>query len=343
MFGQHRNAQPGIPCHHDGMKSTTSSLAPGAKLQGVLSPVLTPFTPDLTPDTKRFVTHCRWLLEQGVGLAMFGTNSEGNSLSVTEKCRLLDALIGADIPLHGSMPGTGSCNLPDAVALTCACLAAGCGGVLVLPPFYYKNPPEDGLFRFFAELVERVGDRRLRVYLYHIPPVASVGISPSLVERLLKSYPGVIAGMKDTGGDWAFTKSMIEHFGPEGFDVFAGTETILLDTLRNGGAGCIAATANVNPARIVELFQNWQTPQAPEMQAGLNRTRSLFAAQPMIAAMKAALAHFTADDGWKTVRPPLVPLAPDASQTLIASLLEAGFSMPDLQRYQAGDSAKETK
>lgn len=325
------------------MKSTTSSSAPSARLRGVLSPVLTPFTSDLKPDTKRFVTHCRWLLEQGVGLAMFGTNSEGNSLSVAEKCLLLDALIGAGVPMQRSLPGTGSCNLPDAVALTSACVAAGCGGVLVLPPFYYKNPPEDGLFRFFAELVERVGDRRLRVYLYHIPPVASVGISPSLVERLLKSYPSVIAGMKDTGGDWAFTQSMIERFGPAGFDVFAGTETILLDTLKSGGAGCIAATANVNPARIVELFQNWQSSEASEMQAGLNRTRGLFAAQPMISAMKTALAHFAGDDGWKTVRPPLMPLAPDASRALLKSLLEAGFSMPDLGRYQSNDSAKETK
>lgn len=310
--------------------NSRSVTNPSARLQGVFSPVLTPFTNALTPDTDRFVAHSEWLLRQGVGLAMFGTNSEGNSLSVAEKCALLDALIAAGVPLDRAMPGTGSCNLIDAVTMTKSCVQAGCGGVLVLPPFYYKNASDEGLFRFFAELIERVGDARLRVYLYHIPLVAAVGISPKLVERLLGAYPGVVTGMKDTGGDWAYTQDVINRFGPQGFDVFAGTETILLDTLRAGGPGCITATANVNPSRIVELYEHFAEPDAEALQAQLNEARSLFASFPLIAAIKAAVAHFRGDPAWRTLRPPLVRLGDDESAQLVAQLSNAGFSMPDL-------------
>lgn len=308
------------------MTNAPASL-PAATLRGVLAPVLTPFDAQLAPDAGRFVSHCRWLLAQGVGLAMFGTNSEGNSLSVSEKRALLDALVDAGVPLAQAMPGTGSCSLTDAVALTRASVEAGCAGVLTLPPFYYKAPTEEGLFRFFAELVERVGSARLRVYLYHIPPVASVGFTPGLVARLLRAYPGTIAGMKDTGGDWAYTQAMIREFAAEGFDVFAGTEALLLDTLRAGGAGCISATANVNPARIVALARGFEAPGAEALQARLTEERGHFAAFPLIAAMKAALAHFRDDPAWATLRPPLTRLpAPEAAR-LVAQLSASRFAI----------------
>ena len=134
----------------------------------------------------------------------------------------------------------------------------GCGGVLMLPPFYYKGVSDDGLFRSFAEVIERVGDARLRVYVYHIPPVAQVPITLGLVERLLKAYPTQIAGMKDSGGDWSNTKAFLDAFAKSGFDVFAGSETFLLQNMRNGGAGCISATANVHPGPIARLFDTWR-------------------------------------------------------------------------------------
>jgi len=172
------------------------------RITGVLSPVVTPFKADLTPDPDRFIRQCRWLLGQDVGLAVFGTNSEANSLSTEEKVELLDRLVGAGVDPGRMMPGTGCCALTDSVRLTAHAMKLGCGGVLMLPPFYYKGVSDDGLFRSFAEVIERVGDRRLRIYLYHIPSVSQVGITLPLIERLLKAYPGVVAGAKDSSGDW---------------------------------------------------------------------------------------------------------------------------------------------
>jgi 4-hydroxy-tetrahydrodipicolinate synthase len=307
-----------------------SEVSGAMRLRGVLSPVVTPFDSALRPDARRFVRHCRWLLDQGVGLAAFGTNSEANSLSVSEKLALLDALVDAGLPAERMVPGTGCCAFPDSVELTRHAVGRGCAGVLMLPPFYYKAVPDDGLFRNYAEIIERVGDRRLRVYLYHIPPVSQVPISLALIERLLRAYPGTIAGIKDSSGDWNNTRAMLERFQPQGFDVFAGSETFLLATLRGGGAGCITATGNVNPGPIARLARDWREADADRQQAALDAVRSAFQQFPMIPALKAALAHYGADPEWATVRPPLVALDEAQRRALAQALGSLGFSMPGL-------------
>lgn len=300
------------------------------RMTGVLSPVVTPFTDGLAPDPDRLVRHCRWLLRNDVGLAVFGTNSEGNSLAVEEKLDLLDRLVAAGIDSGRMMPGTGCCAITDTVRLTAHAVKVGCGGVLMLPPFYYKGVSDEGLFRNFAEIIERVGDDRLRVYLYNIPPVAQVAITLPLIERLLKAYPAVIAGAKDSSGDWNNTKAYIDNFGALGFDVFCGSETFLLQTLRHGGVGCISATANVNPAPIARLHAQWQSEDADLQQERLDEIRGTFARYPMIPALKTAIAHYGGDAAWATVRPPLVELSDDQRTALLQDLDRAGFAMPDL-------------
>ena len=182
------------------------------RLRGVLAPVVTPFQDDLSPDRERFIAHCKWLLSQNCGLAVFGTNSEANSLSMEERAMLLEELVAAGIDPSRMMPGTGCCSIMETVKLTAQAVEHGCAGVLMLPPFYYKDVSEEGLYRYFSEVVQRVGDARLRIYLYHIPPVAVVGITTGLVERLLAAYPNAIAGMKDSSGDWNNTKTFLDAF-----------------------------------------------------------------------------------------------------------------------------------
>jgi 4-hydroxy-tetrahydrodipicolinate synthase len=301
------------------------------RIAGVLSPVVTPFKADLSPDGERFVRQCRWLLSQNVGLAVFGTNSEANSLSVEEKVELLDRLVAAGLDPARMMPGTGHCALTDSVRLTAHAAKAGCGGVLMLPPFYYKGVSDEGLFRSFAEVIERVGDPRLKIYVYHIPPVSQVPITLGLIERLFKAYPGTVAGVKDSSGDWSNTKAMLDAFAASGFDVFAGSETFLLANMRGGGKGCISATANVNPGPIARLYASWQGADADAQQARLDEIRGTFQKFPMIPALKAAIAHYGADPAWVTVRPPLVNLAAESTAALAAELDRRGFTMPGLR------------
>jgi 4-hydroxy-tetrahydrodipicolinate synthase len=298
---------------------------------GVYSPVVTPFDRSLAPDHERYVRHCKWLVEQQVGLAVFGTNSEANSMSVDEKKRLLDTLVGAGIPVARMMPGTGCSAFTDTVELTRHAVSLGCNHVLMLPPFYYKGVSDEGLFRAYAEIIERVGSDALRIYVYHIPQVSQVPLGLDLIERLIKHYPRIIAGIKDSSGDWNNTQAMLERFQPEGFDVFAGSESFLLATLRGGGAGCITATGNVNPAAIVALYDNWQAEDADARQKALDATRAVFARFPMIPALKAAIGIHAHDRDWGTVRPPLVALNEGQCRELESALAKIEFAMPGIE------------
>ena len=300
---------------------------------------MTPFRADLSPDQERFIRHCRWLLSQNCGLAPFGTTSEANSMSTDERISLLDALVAAGIDPSRMMPGTGCCSITETVALTTHAVQHGCAGVLMLPPFYYKDVSEEGLYRYFSEVVQRVGDARLRIYLYHIPPVAIVGITPRLVERLLKAYPNAIAGMKDSSGDWNNTKTFLDAFAETasgrrlawrartGFDVFVGSESFLLANMRNGGAGTISATANVNPAAIHECTLVASAVSADvdleSQQAQLNVVREVFSSRKfpsMIAALNRRLRFTRTIRNGRRVRPPLVELTTEQAKSLGAEL-----------------------
>jgi 4-hydroxy-tetrahydrodipicolinate synthase len=322
--------------HPSSSPSQGRAPAQAPRLAGVLAPLLTPFQADLAPDAGRLARHGRWLLSQGcAGLAVFGTTSEANSLSADEREALLERLLEDGIDPGKLMPGTGCCALTDTVRLTRHAVRAGCAGVLVLPPFYYKSVSEDGLFRSFAEVIERVGDARLRVYLYHIPPVAQVPISLGLVERLLGAYPGTVAGIKDSSGDWKNTQALLDAFAKSGFDVFAGSERFLLADLRGGGVGCITATGNVNPAAIARLHREWRSPEAEALQAGLDALRGAVERLPLIPALKEMVAHYGGDPAWRTVRPPLSRLSREQVEGLLSELGRLGFAMPGLRERTA--------
>lgn len=301
---------------------------------GVLVPVLTPFTRSGEPDSGRFIRFCRFLLDQGAdGLAIFGTTSEANSMSGGERMELLDRLIDAGIPAARLMPGAGACSVTEAATLIRQAVGHGCGGVLMLPPFYYKGMNDDGLFAFFSAVIDRVGSDALRMYLYHIPPQTVLGLSLDLVGRLLRAYPQTVVGLKDSSGDWNNTAALLDRF--PGFAVFPGSEVFLLDGLRKGAAGCITATGNVNVPGIRKVYENWKTPQADALQAEITTARKTIQAYPMVPALKRIVAHFHNDPEWATVRPPMVPLDDAQSKALLADLARIGFTLGEAPRAAA--------
>lgn len=297
---------------------------------GVYVPVVTPFDRELRPDLSRLEQQCRWLLLQGAGLAIFGTNSEANSLTVDERLALLHGLVERGVDPQRIMPGTGCCAFPDTVQLSRAATQLGCVGVLMLPPFYYEPVSDEGLFRVFAEIIERVADDRLRIYLYNIPQLTHVPIPLAVIGRLLDRYPGQVAGIKDTSGDWPYTQGLLEQFAPRGFSVFTGSELILLKALRLGGVGCISAMANLNPGRMLELIRHWQSPEAEALQADLARWRNVFPPGLLIPALKAVIADGRRDPEWTRVRPPLVEFPADETHALLARLREQGLVISGL-------------
>ena len=307
----------------------TISLHPST-LPAVLSPVLTPFKEDGHPDAQKLLKQCQWLESNGVGQAIFGTNSEANSMSAQQKINTLNALIEGGLNPAHMMPGTGASSIDETVSMTRHAVQHRCAGVLMLPPFYYKDVTDDGLFAYFSEVIQKVGDAGLQVYIYNIPPVTKINLSLSLLERLTKEYPKTIVGMKDSSGDWAYTESVIKLLAPSGFRVYAGSEVFLMRALRAGGVGCISATANVNPRAISELAAHWRESDADQRQADLDQVRSIFAQYQMIAGMKTAVAHYSKDVEWLRVRPPLMQLSADQQAKLLSELQKMNFSMPGL-------------
>ncbi len=298
---------------------------------GVFAAALTPMNEDLSADHAEMARHCRWLLDNGCdGLAVLGTTGEANSFSLDERLAILDSLIDAGVPAAALIPGTGCCALPDTVRLTRHAIGHGTAGVLLLPPFYYKEVSDDGLFAYFAEAIERIGDERLRVYLYHFPLMSAVPFSHRLIGRLLSAYPGTVVGLKDSSGDLDHMTSLARDF--PGFKVFAGTERHFLAMLKAGGAGCITAGANVLGSVIGKLYGLWRAKGDGEeiegAQARVTELRLTLERFPMIPAMKHILAGHTDKPGWATVRPPLTRLDPGKAAELSTTIEEAGLTLP---------------
>jgi len=307
----------------------TFTLHPSS-LPAVLSPVLTPFMADGNVDHQRLLKHCQWLASNGVGHALFGTNSEANSMSARQKMEALTKLIEGGLDPAHIMSGTGATSIDAAVSMTNHALAHHCAAVLMIPPFYYKDVSDDGLFAYFSEVIQKVGNSALQLYFYNIPAVTKVTLSLSLLDRLVRAYPKTIVGMKDSSGDWAYTESVIKLLAPHGLRVYAGNEAFLLRSMKTGGAGCISATVNMNPKAIATLAANWQDGNAAEQQAALDRVRSVFDKYQMIAGMKTALAFFSKDPDWLRVRPPLMQLSADQQGQLMSELKAIHFDMPGL-------------
>ena len=303
---------------------------------GVLVPVLTPYTAAGDPDAGRFVAFCRWLLDQGAdGLAIFGTTSEANSMSAGERMDLLDRLVAAGVPPSKLMPGTGACSITEAATLIRHAVGHGCGGVLMLPPFYYKGMTDQGIYDFVSAAIDRVGSAALRMYLYHIPPQTMIPFTVELVGRLIKAYPNTVVGLKDSSGDWNNTKALLDAYAGGGFAIFPGSEVFLLDGLRQGGVGCITATGNVNVPGIRKVYENWKMPQADALQAEITLARKTIQAYPMVPALKRIVAHFHNDPDWATVRPPMERLSDAQSKSLLADLAKIGFTLGEARREAA--------
>ena len=291
-------------------------------LRGVIAPILTPFNDDLSIAQDLYTAHAQKMLEQGcVALAPFGTTGEALSVSIDERSNALWHLTEAGIDPKKLVPGTGLCNLKDTAAFSRACLDMGCAGVMTLPPFYYKGVPEDGLYAYYAKLIEEVGDE-IRLYLYHIPQVAGVGLPISLVRKLRADFPDQVVGIKDSSGDWANTEKLL---GIEGLIVYPSSESTLKVALPLGAPGCITATANLNAAAIAEFitaFDEGDTIRVAYMTEGLEAIREAVASRDFIATPKRYLAMESGDARWANVRPPFIP-APESAASALKKDIDA--------------------
>lgn len=294
---------------------------------GVNAAVLTAMNADLSIDVDRMTAHSHWLLANGCdNLAILGTTGEANSLGISERIAVMEGMIARGIPAAKLLPGTGTTALTDTVLLTRRAAELGCRGALLLPPFYYKNPSDDGLFAYFSEVIQRTGGD-IKIYLYHFPQQAVVGFGIALIGRLLAAFPGVVKGVKDSSGDYANTKAYADHFAKDGFEVYAGDDSLLRPMLQVGGAGCITAAANVNCSIGAEVYANWGNAAGEAAQLVLTATRKAVTSVPLIPGLKALVARNTADPRWTAIRPPHLSLSASHEAALFAAFDASGVRL----------------
>jgi len=289
-----------------------------ARLSGVFAAIATAIDAGGSPDISRCLSLARHLLETGCdGLNLLGTTGEATSFSVDERKRLMTAYRDASLPLHRLMVGTGAAAVADAVALTRHAAVLGFGGALVLPPFYYKGVPDDGLVAYVDALVSATTETPIAIYLYHYPALSGLPWPVPLVRRLRERFGARIAGLKDSSGDLAFSREAAA-VAPN-FDVFPSSEAALPEA-RNGGpfAGCISATANLNADLCARAYRQGD-PAALDSAVAI---RSLFDGKPLVAGVKALLSHIHSDLVLAKVKPPLVDYSA-ADRAAVASGYDA--------------------
>ena len=304
------------------------------KMAGVITPILTPFDDDLKFQPDLYLEHAGWLLYHGVsGIVPFGTTGEALSMSVQERLDAVDVLIDGGIDPGYLMPGAGLCNLPETVMLCRQVAERGCAAALTLPPFFYKNASDDGLFQYFVELIDTVNHPGLKICLYHIPPMVGIGFSPSLAAQLSSEFPDVVVAYKDSSGDLENTRAVLK--AAPGMAVFPGSERFLREGLECGAMGCISATCNTNPAGIREVYdiaigrRRGNLGQAEEKMIHYRNSVEGYAPIP---AMKGLLATQNQDPRWGNVRPPLVPATHKDMIVLVHTIYRCLGELPESMR-----------
>jgi len=286
---------------------------PSKKLSGVIAAISTPVQEDGAPDTVRAVKLARFLLDNGCdALNVLGTTGEATSFSLDERKQVMTAYKDAGLPMDRLMVGTGAAAVADAVALSRHAAALGFAAALVLPPFYYKGVPDDGLVAYIETLVKATADSAIPIYLYHFPAQSGLPWHVELIKRLRKNFGGRIAGLKDSSGDMAYARS-VAAIDPN-FDVFPSTEACLLEARSGAFAGCISATANLNADLCARA---WHGGDAAALDIAV-AIRKLFDGKPLVSGVKALLSHIHGDPALARVKPPLAPFSPVDRAAVVA-------------------------
>ena len=295
---------------------------------GVYTASLTPLTASYEPNFTALISHAKWLLETGSdGVAILGSTGEANSLTIEQRLDII-AYCGSKLAPERLMMGTGSCSLQDAIRLTQASVDAGVYAVLVIPPFYYRPQSDASVLRYYTELIAAVNDPRLRIVFYNFPQLSGYNFSLEILQQLKQRFGDIAAGIKDSSGAWGNMLNITKNV-PD-FMVYSGTETLLLDILREGGAGCITASANLLAPECQQVFQAWNNDQqdtADQEQNKLSVLRKTLESYPFVSGLKGLMAEYSVSEHWQQMLPPFTPLLESEIRELSAEIKNYGLDL----------------
>ena len=298
-----------------------------SSLHGVIAAIATAINNHGEPDHPRSIKLAHFLLNHGCdGLNVLGTTGEATSFSLKQREYLMVAYAETGLPTNRMMVGTGAAAVADAVHLTQCAAALGYAGALVLPPFYYKGVPDEGLFTYIDAIMKATVAKPIPIYLYHFPAQSGLPWHVKLIKQLLDAFGHRIVGLKDSSGDMAFAREAAKV--APGFRVFPSTEACLMEVRSGPFAGCISATVNLNADLCARALNN-------NDQAALDaavKIRQLFDGKPLVSGIKALLSHIHGDPAWARVQPPLAPLSNADRVTVTTGYDAVRTSIADLAK-----------
>lgn len=269
---------------------------------GLSCAIATPFGEDGAVDLPRFTAHAHQVLAGGCGsVTAFGTTGEGSSLGLSDRDQIFGALKAAGLDFRTQViGGIMAASVSDAAAQARQILDVNGRALLLAPPFYFKGVSDDGLFAWFADLFTNLGASARDVFLYNIPSVTAVTLSVDLIGRLRRAFPTIIAGVKDSSGDWPYTQALLAAH--KDLAILVGDERSLAAAVRLGAEGTICGVSNLMPQRLLPMVMEG-TPDD-----GVSRLVDALLKLPVIPAVKSLLADQTGDKSWLRCRPPLTAL-----------------------------------
>jgi 4-hydroxy-tetrahydrodipicolinate synthase len=285
------------------------------RLGGIWSAALTPLDAHLQPDAQTAIAYYGDLLANGCdGINLLGTTGEAMSFGVDQRVRLMQSIARSGLPIERFMVGTGAASLHDAVQLTRAAFDLNFAAALVLPPFFYRDVTDDGIVRYFDQLLQRAHAPGKRVLLYNFPRMSGVTFHADLVDRLVAVFPEAIAGMKDSSNDPSLQREVVKR-QPQ-LSVFPATEQSLIQAKAYGAAGCISGSVALWPNVAARAFAGDE-----EAAARVGRLRAALAGPLLIPAIRYLTAIERNDESWERILPPLVALTPAERTALDARIL----------------------
>ena len=295
---------------------------------GIYTASLTPLTSSYETNLPALVSHVEQLFESGSdGVAILGSTGEANSLTIEQRLDII-SYCGRTLAPERLMMGTGSCALQDAIRLTQASIEAGVFSVLVIPPFYYKPQSDESVIRYYSELISSVDDSRLRIIFYNFPKLSGYNFSTEILQEFKERFGDIAAGIKDSSGNWENMLSITKNVS--NFMVYSGTETLLLNILREGGAGCITASANLLAPECQLVYQAWRNDQqntAEQVQKELTVLRKALESYQFVSELKGLMALHTGSEHWQEMLPPFIPLLPSQVRELSEKINDLGLNL----------------
>ena len=307
------------------MTSPTSSSARSVAFGGIWPALLTPLAADLSIDRTRFASHSRALPVAGCGgVPPFRTTGEGPSFAMAERRDAVDALLAGGVPASQILVSTSCAALPETLALTRHALEIGAHGCLMLPPFFLKGVSDEGVVDAYRYVIDAAADARLKLYLYHIPQVAGVGLSHEVIATLKRLYPQTIVGIKDSSCELSHSLALAEAFMPE-LTVYVGNEADLPELGRRGSTGAVSGLANFMPRLVHRLVTQPDAPGTLQDLARVAQLMGLLGGYALTPALKGVMAVLSGEKAWLRVRPPLVALTEAAYDTLAGQVRAFGI------------------